>query len=79
MTEKMVRLKAAVRQIYGGRSLKPGDPYPDPVPERVARGLIANHYADVDTDYQTQVMMASEPLVTHRRGRYKRRDIRSAK
>jgi hypothetical protein len=81
MTDKLVRLKASVRQIYGGHLLKPGDPFPDPVPERTARGLIANRFAEEDGDYDTRVMMTDSALVHGPTSRchYRRRDMRAKK
>lgn len=81
MAEKMVRLRSAVHQIYGGRMLKPGDPFPAPVPERTARGLIQMHFAEEDHGtYETTAMTAAntQPLARKRgKGSYKRRDMRA--
>lgn len=76
--ERLVRLRALVRQIYGGRALKPGDEFPALVPERSARGLIALHFAELDGEVMTTENC--EPL---RRGpgrppgSYSRRDMRA--
>lgn len=61
--EKMLRLRATVRQIYGGRLLLPGDPFPAPVPERVARPLIAHHFASEDhgTYFSRRVVADTPP------------------
>lgn len=81
--DRFVRLKSCVRQIYGGRSLKPGDPFPAPVPERTARGLLTNHFAVVDDGvYEDRVMRtANSAPVARKRGRpkgsYNRRDMRA--
>lgn len=48
--QKMIRLKAATRQIYAGKFLMVGDKFPDPVPQNVADGLIRNHYAVLDEE-----------------------------
>jgi hypothetical protein len=47
---RMYRLRAAVRQIIGGRLLLPGDDFPSLVTEHEARGLLRNHYAVEVTD-----------------------------
>lgn len=46
--EKTLRLRSTVRQIYGGRLLMPGDRFPAPVPEQVARKLIKHQFATED-------------------------------
>lgn len=51
---KMVHLKAKCRQLYSGKYLLPGDSFPYPVAENVAAGLIKNHYAEIDSSYQTR-------------------------
>lgn len=46
----MYRLRAAVRQIVGGRLLLPGDEFPTLLTEQQAVGLIRNHYAEEVVD-----------------------------
>lgn len=65
--EKQLRLRAVVRQIYGGRLLMPHDLYPSLVPEHTARRLIENHYAEEDNGEHT----------LHVKRTYRRRDLKA--
>lgn len=74
VVERKVQLRAEVRQIWIHEGeqilLYPGDLFPAPIPERLAIGLIRNHYAS-DAAADTEV-------VRPRRTRtYRRRDLKA--
>ena len=81
MSEKWVRLKSLVRQIYGGLALKPGDLLPAPVPERTAERLVAMHIAEYDAQADGTEAPTATPTAPKKRGRpkgsYNRRDMRA--
>ena len=81
MTEgRMYRLRTLVRQIYGGRALRPGDELPNPVPERVALALIRMQFVEEIPEDAPAAPAVAEESVTQpvvRKRRYRRRDMKA--